>query len=221
MSNFPCSVTRNITSHSVKNVAFHRLFRWKMIILLILTTSLVLLHKRLPENVLSELGSKLKPGDSSGWNVARVVRRGKTYTGLFTITHIILRHEAAPHVSWYFRKRKPSSPNTATRPPSTFGRRSVDGLNTTRKRRAFEQTKIWPWRTWLFITYSDERWLYYQLSLHHFWISLRLGECTFWTYMSERVNSRLRAQTPIDRKVRKLLLLLTDHSIGVQVNTWF
>ena len=120
MSNFPCSVTRNITSHSVKNVAFHRLFRWKMIILLILTTSLVLLHKRLPENVLSELGSKLKPGDSSGWNVARVVRRGKTYTGLFTITHIILRHEAAPHVSWYFRKRKPSSPNTATRPPSTL-----------------------------------------------------------------------------------------------------
>ena len=24
------------------------------------------------------------------------------------------------------------------------------------------------WRTWLFIAYSDDRWLYYQFSLHHF-----------------------------------------------------
>ena len=31
------------------------------------------------------------------------------------------------------------------------------------------------WRTWLFIAYSDDRWLYYQFAL-------RLGECTFWTW---------------------------------------
>ena len=40
MSDFPCSLTRNMTSHSMKNLAFHRLLRWKMIILSILTTSL-------------------------------------------------------------------------------------------------------------------------------------------------------------------------------------
>ena len=37
--NFPCSLTRNITSHSMKNLAFHSLLEWKMIILPILTTS--------------------------------------------------------------------------------------------------------------------------------------------------------------------------------------
>ena len=33
ISSFPCSLTRNITSHSMKNLAFHSLPRWKMIIL--------------------------------------------------------------------------------------------------------------------------------------------------------------------------------------------
>ena len=33
MSNLPCSLTRNITSHSMKNLAFHHLLRWKWIIL--------------------------------------------------------------------------------------------------------------------------------------------------------------------------------------------
>ena len=41
ISNFPCSLTRNITSHSMENLAFHSLFRWKMIIPQILTTSLI------------------------------------------------------------------------------------------------------------------------------------------------------------------------------------
>ena len=50
ISNFPCSLTRNITSHSMKNLAFHSLLRWKMIILPILTTSLIhLSSKRLGE----------------------------------------------------------------------------------------------------------------------------------------------------------------------------
>ena len=39
------------------------------------------------------------------------------------------------------------------------------------------------WRTWLFIAYSDERWLYYQLSLPTYtFLFKRLGECTFWTW---------------------------------------
>ena len=39
MSSFPCSLTRNITPHSMENLAFHSLLRWNMIILPILTTS--------------------------------------------------------------------------------------------------------------------------------------------------------------------------------------
>ena len=41
MSKFPCSLTRNITSHSMENLAFHSLLRWKVIILQILATSLI------------------------------------------------------------------------------------------------------------------------------------------------------------------------------------
>ena len=37
ISNFPCSLTRNIISHSMENLAFRSLLRWKMIILPILT----------------------------------------------------------------------------------------------------------------------------------------------------------------------------------------
>ena len=33
ISNFPCSLTRNITSHSLKNLAFHSFLRWNMIVL--------------------------------------------------------------------------------------------------------------------------------------------------------------------------------------------
>ena len=39
VSNFPCSLTRNITSHSMKDLAFQSLLRWKMVILPILTCS--------------------------------------------------------------------------------------------------------------------------------------------------------------------------------------
>ena len=46
------------------------------------------------------------------------------------------------------------------------------------------------WRTWLFIAYSDERWLYNQLSLPHLYISpKRLWVCTFFSLgFSETVN---------------------------------
>ena len=39
--NFPCSLTRNVTSHSMKNLSFYSLPRWKVIILPILNTSLI------------------------------------------------------------------------------------------------------------------------------------------------------------------------------------
>ena len=52
------SLTRNITSHSMKNLAFHSLLRWNMIILPILTTSLHIFSLRGCENVLFELGSE-------------------------------------------------------------------------------------------------------------------------------------------------------------------
>ena len=37
---FPCSLTRNITSHSMNSFTFHNFLRWKMIILPLLTKSL-------------------------------------------------------------------------------------------------------------------------------------------------------------------------------------
>ena len=41
ISNFSCILTGNIAPHSMKNLAFHSLLRWKMIILPILITSLI------------------------------------------------------------------------------------------------------------------------------------------------------------------------------------
>ena len=50
MSKFPCSLTRNMTSHSMENLTFHSLLRWKMIIIQILATPLMhFLFKRLGE----------------------------------------------------------------------------------------------------------------------------------------------------------------------------
>ena len=41
MSKFPCSLTRNMTSHSMENLTFHSLLRWKVVIIQILATSLI------------------------------------------------------------------------------------------------------------------------------------------------------------------------------------
>ena len=41
MSHFSCSLSLNITSHSMENFAFHSLLRWEIIIRPILTTSLI------------------------------------------------------------------------------------------------------------------------------------------------------------------------------------
>ena len=42
ISNFPYSLTRSITSRSMKNLAFHHFLRWKIVILLIILTTLSL-----------------------------------------------------------------------------------------------------------------------------------------------------------------------------------
>ena len=56
MSNFPCSPTRNIASHSMENLAFHSVFRWKIITIPIINN----LQGR--ENVLFELrNERVKP----------------------------------------------------------------------------------------------------------------------------------------------------------------
>ena len=60
MSKFPCSLTRNMTSHSMGNLTFHSLLRWKVIILQILATSLIQYNRFLKgwENTLFELRSE-------------------------------------------------------------------------------------------------------------------------------------------------------------------
>ena len=47
------------------------------------------------------------------------------------------------------------------------------------------------WRTWLFIAYSDEKWLYYKFSLHHSYSRFLKGwENALFELRSERVNMR-------------------------------
>ena len=74
-SNFSGSLTRNITSHSMENLAFHSFLRLKMIILPILTISLIHLSLKGWENVLFELGSE------------RVNRIGSSSTSLHSSPH--------------------------------------------------------------------------------------------------------------------------------------
>ena len=48
------------------------------------------------------------------------------------------------------------------------------------------------WRTWLFIAYSDEKWLYYKFSLHHSYNRFLKGwENTLFELRSERVKKIL------------------------------
>ena len=47
------------------------------------------------------------------------------------------------------------------------------------------------WRTWLFIAYSDEKWLYYKFSLHHSYNHFLKGwENTLFELRSERVKTQ-------------------------------
>ena len=64
ISNFPCSLTRNIAPHSMENLAFHRLLEWKLIILPILATSLVHYSLKGWEDVIFVFGSERGKGAS-------------------------------------------------------------------------------------------------------------------------------------------------------------
>ena len=68
MSNFPCSLTRSMTSHSMENLTFHSLLRWKMIILQIFAASLIQLLLKGWENEIFELGTDAsKPNMRIDW----------------------------------------------------------------------------------------------------------------------------------------------------------
>ena len=58
ITNFLCSLTRNITSDRVKNLAFHNLLRWKMVIPPILNTPLIHFSLKGWKIVLFKLGSE-------------------------------------------------------------------------------------------------------------------------------------------------------------------
>ena len=67
----PYSLTWNITSHSMENLAFHCLLRWTMIMLPILTTSLIHFSLYGWENGLFELGGERVQIDDHRWTVIR------------------------------------------------------------------------------------------------------------------------------------------------------
>ena len=72
-SNFSCSLTRNITSHSMKNLAFHSLLRCKMIVLPTLTTlSYKFLFRKVGRMYVLNLGVK-------GLNRVTAANGGKWY----------------------------------------------------------------------------------------------------------------------------------------------
>ena len=75
ISNFPCSLTGNITPYSMENLAFYSLLRWKTIILTILTTLLIYFSLKVWENVLFELGSeRVNPLGKITWARSLAVR---------------------------------------------------------------------------------------------------------------------------------------------------
>ena len=66
----PCSLTRNITPHSMKNLTFHSLLRWKVVILQILATSLIQsLFERLGEYTFIAQEWKGEPFHSQEWSM--------------------------------------------------------------------------------------------------------------------------------------------------------
>ena len=63
------------------------------------------------------------------------------------------------------------------------------------------------WRTWLFIAYSDKRWLYYKFSLPHFFIfSLKVGRMYF---LNSGVKRLIAIACVGDVKSVRLFILVT------------
>ena len=76
------------------------------------------------------------------------------------------------------------------------------------------------WRTWLFIAYSDEKWLYYKFSLHHSHNRFLKGwENTLFELRSERVEGLVRQLdiSSCDKSSRSIWCTVSfiDHSAQV------
>ena len=73
------------------------------------------------------------------------------------------------------------------------------------------------WRTWLFIAYYVDKWLYYQFSLHHSYISLLKGwENVLLELGSERVKTRMleaKAQHLVSVDMLQSVAKLVTHSV--------
>ena len=87
--NLSCSLTRNRTSHSMKNLAFHGLLRWKMILLT--NSHYITKHFSLGgwENVLLELGSERVKLYTSNWkgSSATPIQTKRTFPWKDTFLH--------------------------------------------------------------------------------------------------------------------------------------
>ena len=85
--------------------------------------------------------------------------------------------------------------------PFTYSRSWKGSTNPFTPKSDHFSDQITVWRTWLFIAYSDERWLYSQFSLHHLHISLfKVGRMYFlrlvWNTKKLITNELSRTITP-------------------------
>ena len=157
ISNFPYGLTRNITSHSMKNLTIHSLLRWEMIILPNSHYTTYAFHfKKLGECTFWtwEWKAWLK---ASGWTRQAdfpYQQEAKAFAPLLSGNG---RLPQGTIQEWSFQMSPAASPEI---------------LHHT------------AWRTWLFIAYSDERLIMLPIlstSLIH--LSFKgLGECIFWTW---------------------------------------
>ena len=88
------------------------------------------------------------------------------------------------------------------------------------------------WRTWLFIAYSDEKWLYYKFLLHHSYNRFLKGwENTLFELRSERVNPwvlishlwqcfHFLCRSPGEQEVMSLQFLCDEGKSGQWLNHW-
>ena len=69
-------------------------------------------------------------------------------------------------------------------------------------------------RTWLFIAYSDEKWLYYKFSLHHSYNRfLKIWENTLFELRSERVKNHLCSAASCESHRLQSIAILTPKEI--------
>ena len=153
-SNLSCSLTSKILYHTVwRTWLFIAYSDWKMIFEPILTTSLI----RSGENWFKNRTFLNLGVERFLRSIVECTFTRSCYSGGFCT----LTDSPAQHV---FNPFTPESDQCQNSPATSQG--------------------IWHhtvWRTWLFIAYSDEKWLYYKFSLHHSYNRFLKGwENTLW-----------------------------------------